>query len=183
MNIIVAEDDPVFAGIIAQLLKSLGHEVRTFSTGDEAWAAFQEKSAEVIFSDWLMPGMDGLEFCRCVRESGQKNYVYFILVTGGRTSVLDHDVAMRAGVDDFLIKPIHIDQIWRRLSVAKRILDFTSHIQQLKALLPACICCKTVRDDSDYWKDFEEYIEEQRNEDRTAYICPECQKAKLEQSR
>ena len=175
MNIIVAEDDDTSREIIINMLTNLHHEVRAFSTGDEAWAAFNKESADVIFSDWVMPGMDGLEFCRCIRQAGSKQYVYFILATGGRTEDTDHDAAVRAGVDDFLIKPVHPDEIWRRLLVAKRILDFTRHIRQIKALLPACMVCKKIRDDSDYWEEFEAYIQEQPNEDSTNYICPECQ--------
>jgi DNA-binding response OmpR family regulator len=177
MNIIVAEDDSEFNGIITQFLKDLGHEVRAFSSADDAWVAFGTEPADVIFSDWAMPGMDGLEFCRRVRQLHRKNYVYFILATGNRTNVADHDSAMRVGVDDFLIKPIHLDEIWRRLAVAKRILDFTRRIQQLKSLLPACMRCKTVRDDNHYWQEFEIFIGEQQDEDLASYICPDCQNA------
>jgi len=130
-----------------------------------------------------MPGMDGLEFCRSVRQSESKNYVYFILATGGRTGDTDHDAAVRTGVDDFLIKPIHPDEIWRRLFVAKRILDFTRHIRQIKALLPACTYCKKIRDDSDYWQNFEAFIQEQPTEASTAYICPDCQQAQADRAR
>lgn len=177
MKIIVAEDDQLSREIIHQILKNLGHEVRAFATGDEAWASFREEPAEVVFSDWIMPGMDGLEFCRSIRQANTKNYVYFILATGGRTGNTDHDEAVRAGVDDFLIKPVLADEIWRRLFVAKRILEFTRHLRQIKALLPACMYCKKIRDDSDYWENFEAYIHEQPTEDTNNYICPDCQQA------
>jgi len=183
MKIIVAEDDPTTNKIIVQILKNLGHEVRSFPNGDPAWASFQEEWADVIFSDWLMPGLDGLEFCRKIRQAESKNYVYFILATGGRTSDADHDAAVRAGVDDFLIKPINPDEVWRRLFVAKRILDFTRHLKQVKALLPACMYCKKMRDDSDYWQNFEAFIQEQPNEDSTAYICLDCQQAQAERAK
>ena len=85
---------------------------------------------------------------------------------------------MRAGVDDFLIKPINPDEIWRRLFVAKRILEFTRHIRQMKALLPACMYCKKMRDDSDYWENFEAFIQEQPTDDSNAFVCPDCQHSK-----
>ncbi|MEI8235248.1 MAG: response regulator [Verrucomicrobiota bacterium] len=180
MKMIVAEDDPISRDIIIRILTNLGHEVRAYLSGDEAWAAYQAEPAEVIFSDWLMPGLDGLDFCRRVRQASVKKYVYFIIATGGRTGDADHDAAVRAGVDDFLIKPINPDDVWRRLFVAKRILDFTRHIRQIRALLPACMCCKKIRDDSAYWQDFEAYIQEQPNEDSSAYICPDCQRVQAE---
>lgn len=180
MNIIVAEDDLLTREIIVKILKNLGHEVRPFATGDEAWAANEQEQAEVIFSDWLMPGMDGLELCHKIRHSNSKNYVYFILATGGRTEDADHDAAVRAGVDDFLVKPINPDEVWRRLFVAKRILDFTRHIRRIQALLPACMFCKKMRDDNAYWTDFEAYIQEQPTEDSNTYICPDCQHAQAD---
>jgi len=180
MKMIVAEDDPISREIIIRILTTLGHEVRAFPNGDEALAAFGQEPAEVIFSDWVMPGLDGLEFCRHIRQLRSKNYVYFILATGGRTGDADHDAAVRAGVDDFLLKPINPDEIWRRLFVARRILDFTRHIRQIKALLPACMVCKKIRDDSAYWQDFEAYIQEQPNDDSAAYICPDCQNAQAQ---
>jgi len=177
MKIIVAEDDPLTRQVIVQILKNLSHDVRGFPSGDEAWIAFQQEPAEVIFSDWVMPGLNGLEFCRRLREASSKNYVYFILATASRTSEIDHDAAVHAGVDDFLVKPVYPDEIWRRLFVAKRILDFTRDIRQMKALLPACMYCKKIRDDSDYWQNFEAFIQDQPNDDSNAYICPECQQA------
>jgi len=179
MKIIVAEDDPLSQEIIVKILKNLGHDVRAFPCGAQAWTSFQEEWADVIFSDWVMPGMDGLQFCRKIRQSESKNYVYFILATGGRTSDTDHDAAVRTGVDDFLIKPINPDEVWRRLFVAKRILEFTRHIRQMKALLPACMYCKKMRDDSDYWENFEAFIQEQPTEDSAAFVCPDCQHSKM----
>lgn len=181
MKIIVAEDDPITREIIAKILRNLGHEVRAYETGDEAWEANQADPAEVLFCDWVMPGgLDGLELCLKIRQSESKNYTYFILATGGRTGDADHDAAVRAGVDDFLIKPINPDEVWRRLFVAKRILDFTRHIRRIQALLPACMYCKKMRDDNAYWSDFEAYIQEQPTEDSNTYICPDCQRAQAD---
>lgn len=176
MKVIVAEDEIISRELIIRILKNLGHEVRVFPDGNEALAAFQEmpSDVDVIFSDWMMPGIDGLEFCRAVRHTQTQNYVYFILATAGRTSEADHDDAVRAGVDDFLIKPIQVEEIRRRLFVAKRILDFTRHIKQIKALLPACMYCHKFREDSDYWQSFEAYIQDRPSEDSSDYVCPEC---------
>ncbi len=180
MKIIVAEDDALTRQIIVKILKNLDHEVRAYATGDEAWAANEEELADVIFSDWLMPGLDGLELCKRLRKAQNKNYVYFILATGGRTSDDDHDAAVRAGVDDFLVKPINPDEVWRRLFVARRILDFTRHLRRVRALLPACAMCKKIRDDNAYWHDFEAYIEEQPNDEADAFVCPDCQRKQAE---
>lgn len=184
MKIIVAEDEIISRELIIRILHNLGHEVRVFPDGDAALAAFQEDPThvDVIFSDWMMPGIDGLEFCRAVRQTHTKNYVYFILATAGRTTEADHDAAVGAGVDDFLIKPIQAEEVRRRLFVAQRILDFTLHLQQIKALLPACTCCHKLREDSNYWQNFEAYIQERPDDISSNYICPECYEKQLGKS-
>ena len=174
MKIIVAEDDPVSRERLTHSLCKLGHEVQAYNNGREAWEAYQESDARLIISDWMMPEMDGLSFCRAVRDAREKEYVYFILVTALKTASTDYDRAVQAGVDDFLVKPLDIDAIWRRIFVAERILHYTSTIRQLKDLLPICMYCKKIRNDSDYWQTIENYIHEHTGSDFSHGVCPEC---------
>ena len=64
MKILVAEDDPVSVKIIQVTLEHYGHEVVVTNTGEEAWEAFDREPVRAILSDWMMPGMSGLELCR-----------------------------------------------------------------------------------------------------------------------
>jgi DNA-binding NtrC family response regulator len=120
MKILVADDDPVARAVIEQAVRQLGHEPAVAKAGDEAWALFQKVAPDVVISDWLMPGLDGLELCRRVRASRRDSYVYIILITGsrGRGSMLQ---AMEAGADDFLPKPVDPEDLGVRLTVASRI--------------------------------------------------------------
>lgn len=174
MKIIIAEDDPVSSTRLKNTLARLGHEVQSFTNGMQALEAFRKSRARVIISDWMMPEMDGLELCRSIRECSGSDYVYFILVTALRTGPEDYDRAVEAGVDDFLVKPLDADAIWRRLFVAQRILNYTVTIRQLKDLIPICMYCKKIRDDSDYWQSIETYIREHTRSDFSHGICPEC---------
>jgi phosphoserine phosphatase RsbU/P len=174
MKIIVAEDDPVSRARVTAILKALGHEAEVCANGNEAWEAFDREPARVIISDWMMPGLDGLELCKKVRERPKTEYTYFILVTAEHTAEEDYDNAIRADVDDFLIKPLDRGAIWRRLRVAERILTFATEIRQLKTLIPICMYCKKIRDDSDYWEQMEHYIHEHTGSDFSHGICPEC---------
>ncbi len=159
---------------MSSILVALGHSVQAFSNGCEAWQAFNAGEVRVIISDWMMPEMDGLELCRAVRKASGRDYAYFILVTALRTGNPDYDSAVQAGVDDFLVKPLDRDSIWRRLFVAERILNYTTQIKQLKDLIPICMYCKKIRNDSDYWQNMENYIHEHTGSDFSHGICPEC---------
>jgi len=174
MKIIVAEDDPVSRARATALLQALGHDTIVCENGLEAWKAFDEEPVRLIISDWNMPGMDGIELCKRVRERPKTEYTFFILVTGENTTDADYDNAIRENVDDFLVKPLDRSAIWRRLRVAERILTYATEIRQLKTLIPICMYCKKIRDDSDYWEQMENYIHQHTGSDFSHGICPDC---------
>lgn len=174
MKILIAEDDPVSVKILQFTLQHFGHEVVTAASGDEAWETFDRDPVRVIVSDWMMPGLDGLQLCQKVRERPKTEYTYFILLTAINTGRENFRKAMDAGIDDFLSKPLDREAIMMRLRVAERILEFTTQIRQLKELIPICMYCKRVRDDTNYWDQVETYIHTHTGSNFSHGICPEC---------
>ncbi len=174
MKILIAEDDPVSLTILKAALESDGHEVVTATDGSEAWERFEFYPVRVVVSDWMMPGIDGLEFCRRLRARVTTEYTYFILLTANNPGRENLRAAMAAGCDDFLSKPLDREAIYMRLRVAARILDFTTQIRALKELIPICMYCKKVRDDSDYWHQVETYIHTCTGSNFSHGICPDC---------
>ncbi len=174
MKILAVEDDPVARAILRQALIRLGHEVVDARDGVEAMKMLEKEPVRVIVSDWMMPEMDGLDLCRAVRGRVQADYVYFILLTGLQADVNNQREAIEAGVDDFLTKPLDLQEIWMRLRVAERILRFATEVRQLEAFLPICGYCKKVRDDKNYWQQIESYINERTGTDFSHSVCPDC---------
>lgn len=174
MKILVAEDDPVSSQRLCATLQNLGHSVSAFTNGREAYDAYLADKARLVISDWMMPEMDGIELCRKIRKASGQDYVYFILVTGQRTAGVDYDRAVQAGVDDFLVKPLDSGSVWRRIFVAERILKYTVQIRQLTSLIPMCMYCKNIRNDSDYWQSIENYIHDHTGSDFSHGVCPDC---------
>ena len=174
MKILIAEDDPVSVKILKFTLEHYGHEVIAATSGSEAWEKFDADPVRVIVSDWMMPGLDGLQLCTKVRERAKTDYTYFILLTAINTGRENLRQAMSAGIDDFLTKPLDREAILMRLRVAERILEFTTQIRVLKELIPICMYCKRVRDDSNYWDQVENYIHEHTGSNFSHGICPEC---------
>ncbi|MEY5011540.1 MAG: hypothetical protein RLZZ253_2679 [Verrucomicrobiota bacterium] len=174
MKILLAEDDPVSLKILQITLQHYGHEIVTATDGQQAWELFDQEPFRVIVSDWMMPGVNGLELCERVRKRPRTDYTYFILLTAinaGRDNVRK---AMEAGIDDFLSKPLDRESIMMRLRVAERILEYTVQIRQLKELIPICMYCKRVRDDHDFWSQVESYIHAQTGSNFSHGICPDC---------
>tara|TARA_B110000305_G_scaffold232707_1_gene288060 strand:+ start:4891 stop:5481 length:591 start_codon:yes stop_codon:yes gene_type:complete len=174
VQILAVEDDPVARRVLRQALTKLGHEVVEAEDGEAALDAMARENFRVIVSDWLMPNMDGLEFCRRVRERPAEDYVYFILLTGRLASAENEREAADAGVDDFLSKPLDMNELWMRLRVAERILKFATQVRMLEAFLPICSYCKKVREDSNYWTQIESYINTRTGTDFSHSVCPDC---------
>ena len=174
MKILIAEDDPVSVKILQFTLEHYGHEVVVAASGSEAWEKFDADPVRVIVSDWMMPSLDGLQLCAKVRERPKTDYTYFILLTAINTGRENLRLAMDAGIDDFLNKPLDREAILMRLRVAERILEFTKQIRVLKDLIPICMYCKRVRDDSNYWDQVENYIHEHTGSNFSHGICPTC---------
>jgi sigma-B regulation protein RsbU (phosphoserine phosphatase) len=174
MKILIAEDDFVSVKVLQLTLEREGHEVVVASNGEEAWKLFDAQPVRVVVSDWLMPGMDGLELCEKVRNRPRTDYTYFILLTAINTGRDSLRRAMDAGVDDFLSKPLDREVISMRLRVADRILDYARQIRILKELLPICMYCKRIRDDGDYWQQVESYLHAHTGSNFSHGICPDC---------
>ena len=119
MNVLVAEDDPVSRRFLEKILQNLGHEVTSCPNGAEAFNAFVQSSYSVVISDWMMPEMDGLELCKRIRRANKLSYAYFIMETA-KSNKADVLEAIEAGVDDYLTKPLNIDDIRERLKAAER---------------------------------------------------------------
>mgnify|MGYP000849101139 CR=1 FL=1 len=140
MQVIVAEDGPLVRQLLAHAVQALGHECVAVEDGLAAYAHYREHGGDLIISDWSMPGLDGLELCRRIRSIPQDGYAYFILLTahGGEDNLLD---AMRAGVDDFVTKPLDPVILEARLIAAERVTSLyrerQAHTARLETLLRA----------------------------------------------
>jgi diguanylate cyclase (GGDEF)-like protein len=120
MNVLVADDDPTSLLITQMALQRLGHECQTAVDGTSAWEAFRLSSPDVVISDWIMPGLSGLELCRNIRACTPGTYTYIIMVTG--QGALDEILTgMSAGADDYLVKPLDPDDLQARLIPAARV--------------------------------------------------------------
>ncbi len=120
MKILIAEDDSVSREVLRRALVRLGHECLVAQDGVQAWELFQQSAADVVISDRMMPGIDGIELCRRVREHPGDGYPYFIFLTslGEKQDLL---TGMQAGADDYITKPLDMDELQVGLIAASRV--------------------------------------------------------------
>jgi diguanylate cyclase (GGDEF)-like protein len=122
VNVVVVDDDPVVRLVLARAVASLGHAAMPAETAEVALEHIDRVPVDVVISDWLMPGLNGLELCQLVRGRDSVEYVYFMLVTAHDDR--EHAMAgIAAGVDDCLVKPVDLFDLRLRLMVADRVTD------------------------------------------------------------
>jgi len=170
MRILIAEDEPISQRLLVRVLASMGHEAVATSDGDEAWRTYVKQPFPVVVTDWLMPGADGLELTRRIREQRARVYPWIIMLTA-----MDYGShfrrTMEAGVDDFLTKPVDHELLRVRLTVAERVQRMSEQVRLLASALPICMHCKSVRDTGGDWTRLESFF---RDVDFSHGYCPDC---------
>ena len=134
MRILVAEDDAASCLALEAAVISLGHDCVVATSGEEAWRLFETVDVDAVISDRMMPGMDGVELCRRIRACERDTYTYFIFLTvfDKKADVLS---GMEAGADDYLVKPLDLDELKMRLLVASRVTSLHRQLSRQSALL------------------------------------------------
>jgi diguanylate cyclase (GGDEF)-like protein len=117
-RVLVVDDDPTICVMLESVLgEVLGCTVYTAGNGKEALALALEYMPQIVVTDWLMPVVDGLEFCRALRATDWGRSMYVIMLTG----VEDEDKiveAFEAGVDDYVSKPVNVRALTARMRAA-----------------------------------------------------------------
>lgn len=133
MHILIAEDDKVSRQLLTSTLTAWGHTVHPVTDGNAAWEAFQDERIRLLVTDWVMPGLNGIDLCSRIRErqTGAEDPAYLILLTS-RDTPQDIARAFDAGADDFIAKPFHIAELRARLQAGVRILELQQELIRMK---------------------------------------------------
>ena len=188
MRALIADDDPVAAMAVSRSMSNWGFETAVVHDGLAAWEHLTSSDpASLAIVDWEMPGLEGPELCRRVRSDTERAHLYVILLTA-RNSSTDLVAGLEAGADDYLIKPVDLNELKARVQVGVRVVSLQArlaeevaelqatldNVRRLRGLLPICAYCKRIRDDKNYWQRVEVYVSEHTDATFTHGICPSC---------
>jgi len=188
MRVLIADDDLTYCHVLEALLRKWGYETLVTRDGEKAWKILQAPEAPPLaILDWMMPGKDGVDICREVRQASQTNPTYIILLTskGRKEDVVS---GLDAGADDYITKPFESEELRARvqagvriiklqMALADRVKELQEALQQIKTLqgiLPICMFCKKIRNDGNYWQQVETYVSQHSKAEFTHGLCPEC---------
>lgn len=187
-SLLLAEDHAATRFMMKTLLERHGYRVQAVNDGFTAQGVLaMPDGPSIALLDWGLPQQTGLDVCRAIRRQADRRFIYIIVVTA-RDSVEDLAEAFAAGADDFIRKPCDPAEVLARIRSGERIVDLEhrlstriagyeealENVRRLKHLLPICMYCKKVRDDSQYWQEIDLYIHQQTGTDFSHGICPGC---------
>jgi sigma-B regulation protein RsbU (phosphoserine phosphatase) len=135
---LIVDDSRAQRIILRSSLVRWGYQVDEAESGEEALLRCRRRAYDFVVSDWMMPGMSGLDFCRAFRALGQESYGYFVLLTS-KSEKDEVARGLNAGADDFLAKPVNADELRARLQAGERILAMQREVTQKNRLLRSAL--------------------------------------------
>lgn len=133
-QILVIDDDPTIRVVLTRALQKHGYQVTVASNGEEGIERAYQLSPALIICDWMMPVMDGLEVCRQIKAHPELSTTFFILLTS-RGATEDRVIGLDTGADEFLSKPIEINELKARVRAGLRIHQLTQDLRTSKRML------------------------------------------------
>lgn len=112
--ILVVDDDPHSLDIVRTYLESQGYTVATAIDGNDALAKLEEVRPALVLLDVMMPGIDGWEVARVIKNHPEFSKARVVMLTA-RSDFTDKHEGLRAGADDYIVKPIKLEELGKRV--------------------------------------------------------------------
>ncbi|MEO7197752.1 MAG: response regulator, partial [Solirubrobacterales bacterium] len=127
-RVLVVDDQPPNVRLLEAILTPRGYDVRTAASGEEALAALEADDMDLVLLDIVMPGMDGYQVCREIRERPGTAYLPVVMVTASGDA--QKIKALEAGADDFLTKPVDKNELLARVASLARVKRYQDTIKR-----------------------------------------------------
>jgi diguanylate cyclase (GGDEF)-like protein len=128
LRILVVDDEPTSLHLVRALLERAGHQVVTAKNGQEALALALADPPQMVVTDWMMPGMDGVELCKRLRSTEAGRDLYILILTGQNEEQRIVE-AFEAGADDHLTKPVNAKLLLARIRPGIRVIKLQEDLQ------------------------------------------------------
>ena len=129
-SVLVVEDSAVYRNMLASCLREWGYDVSVAEDGLQAWEMVQNGNMpNLLLIDWMLPGLDGIELCRRIRNRQTEPYPYVLLLSAQekKQNLID---GLNAGADDYLTKPFDVNELRARLRSGTRILSLQGQLRR-----------------------------------------------------
>jgi len=181
-RILVVDDDRILRTLLEENLTGQGYEVDTASSGEKAVAMLARHPYNLVITDLVMKEMGGLEVLRRAKEFDSKIIVFVLTGYGELDSAVE---ALRAGAEDYLLKPYNAEELYMRIARVLEKQEMQRTIDLYENILSICSECKKIRDDSECepgqgdWVSMEKYLSRTTGSAMSHGLCPSCYKKRL----
>jgi len=136
--VLLVDDSRLQRRILRASLERWGYDVVECGSAEEALVICRDQPVDLVISDWMMPGMNGPEFCRAFRALPRDAYGYFILLTS-KSETVEMVHGLDVGADEFLTKPVNASELRARIASGERILQMEHQLREKNRLLSSTL--------------------------------------------
>ena len=186
-SIVIVDDKPENIRLLAGILSEKGYRIRPAANGQQALTTIEKEAPDLILLDIMMPGLNGYEVCRILKNSRNAMDIPVIFISA-LDEIGDKVEAFASGGVDYICKPFQTEEVLARVNThlklrkAQKLLQEQNEqlqkaldeIRILRGIIPICTNCKKIRDDEGYWNKMEKYIQEHSQAVFSHSLCPEC---------
>lgn len=176
-SILLVDDEESIRVTVANDLTKAGYDVTAAESGEQAVEELKEDHFDLVITDLIMDGMDGIGVLREARKLHPDILVMILTGYGSLSSAVD---ALRAGAFDYMLKPCDKDELLIRTSRCVEHLKLNRKIKIYEKILVVCCVCKKIRDDdgrepgTGVWKQPDVYLEQKTGIQASHTYCDEC---------
>ncbi len=173
--LILVVDDNIFnIQVVGNLLAENGYETAVFINGTQAFDFLQNEKPDLILLDIMMPGMNGYDVCRKLKEEVSTLDIPVIFLSA-KIETNDLVKGFDVGAADFVTKPFKSEELLARINTHIELYRARKKIKVLQGLIPICAGCKQIRDKNGDWNVLEVFIQEHSNAMFSHGLCPSCE--------
>jgi len=182
-SILLVDDEAIILKTMAGKLQDEGFEVFTASNGVEALKIFEANIIHLVITDLMMEGIDGISVLKKIKAKSPKTAVIILTGYGELSSAID---ALRLGADDYLLKPCDLNELLFRINNCLEKQSLSNMVKMYEEILPICLDCKKIRDDSNTepgmgeWIPIDQYLTQKAGQRMSHGYCPDCGKKFLD---
>jgi len=179
----MVDDEMIILKTLAVKLSDEGFQVQTADCGQKAIELLNQEKFDLVITDMMMEGLDGFKVLKEAKRISMDIAVIILTGYGDLNSAVD---ALRLGADDYLLKPCDINELLFRIDKSLEKRELQKRVQMYEDILPICLVCKKIRDDSNKepgkgdWIPVDQYLTKKEGKSMSHGYCPECGEKFLE---